>query len=226
MHWARRAASRAAWTAGKSRAISTAMIAITTSSSIRVNPRDERRGDDESCIGKLFLKHLRYNDSIRESSRRLRTRIVDRMKAVAMSGDGIRARIVMECIARVEPDDRRPCSGGIRGLPIVSDVPASWPGEHRRPWPSHEPSGPRPSSPWSPEREWVHRSSNPAGRKHRRRSQHPGPHSKSGFGLHFISTPLLHDDLSEPSVPPRHGSETKIATRRRATRRRFGISPR
>src|SRR5215472_15526520 len=43
-HCARRAASRAAWTAGRSRAISTAMIAITTSSSIRVNPR-RRIGD-------------------------------------------------------------------------------------------------------------------------------------------------------------------------------------
>src|ERR1700677_3342513 len=39
VHWARRAASRAAWTAGKSRAIRTAMIAITTSNSISVNPR-------------------------------------------------------------------------------------------------------------------------------------------------------------------------------------------
>ena len=39
MHWARRAASRAAWTAGNSRAIRTAMMAMTTSSSIRVKPR-------------------------------------------------------------------------------------------------------------------------------------------------------------------------------------------
>src|SRR3954453_20881587 len=38
-HWARRAASRAAWTAGNSRAISTAMMAITTRSSISVNAR-------------------------------------------------------------------------------------------------------------------------------------------------------------------------------------------
>src|SRR5262245_4364732 len=38
-HWERRAASRAACTAGSSRAIRTAMIAITTSSSIRVKPR-------------------------------------------------------------------------------------------------------------------------------------------------------------------------------------------
>jgi len=37
-HWVRRAASRAAWTAGSSSAMSTAMIAITTSNSIRVNP--------------------------------------------------------------------------------------------------------------------------------------------------------------------------------------------
>ena len=39
MHWIRRAASRAACTAGKSKAINTAMIAITTKSSIKVNPR-------------------------------------------------------------------------------------------------------------------------------------------------------------------------------------------
>ena len=39
MHWMRGAASRADWTAGSSRAISTAMIAITTSNSISVNPR-------------------------------------------------------------------------------------------------------------------------------------------------------------------------------------------
>ena len=39
VHCERRAASRAAWTAGRSNAISTAMMAITTSSSIRVNPR-------------------------------------------------------------------------------------------------------------------------------------------------------------------------------------------
>ena len=38
MHWARRAASRAACTAGKSSAINTAMIAITTRSSINVKP--------------------------------------------------------------------------------------------------------------------------------------------------------------------------------------------
>jgi hypothetical protein len=40
MHWARRAASRADWTAGNSREISTAMIEITTSSSISVKPRE------------------------------------------------------------------------------------------------------------------------------------------------------------------------------------------
>src|ERR1700712_1774244 len=40
-HWARRAASRAAWTAGSNSAIRTAMIAITTSNSISVKPRRE-----------------------------------------------------------------------------------------------------------------------------------------------------------------------------------------
>src|SRR3954465_14711808 len=39
VHWLRRAASRAAWTAGSRRAIRTAMMAMTTSSSINVNPR-------------------------------------------------------------------------------------------------------------------------------------------------------------------------------------------
>ena len=39
VHWMRRAASRADCTAGKSSAIRTAMIAITTSSSIRVKAR-------------------------------------------------------------------------------------------------------------------------------------------------------------------------------------------
>jgi hypothetical protein len=38
VHCARRAASRADWTAGKSNAIKTAMIAITTRSSINVKP--------------------------------------------------------------------------------------------------------------------------------------------------------------------------------------------
>ena len=38
-HWERRAASRAAWTAGRSSAIKTAMIAMTTNNSIKVKPR-------------------------------------------------------------------------------------------------------------------------------------------------------------------------------------------
>ena len=42
VHCMRRAASRAACTAGSKSAISTAMIAITTRSSISVNPRRER----------------------------------------------------------------------------------------------------------------------------------------------------------------------------------------
>src|SRR5271166_3981545 len=39
VHWARRAASRAAWTAGKRSEINTAMMAMTTRSSISVKPR-------------------------------------------------------------------------------------------------------------------------------------------------------------------------------------------
>src|ERR671933_408906 len=50
-HWARRAASRALCTAGSNRAIRTAMIAITTSSSISVKPRVTRRGARGGLMG-------------------------------------------------------------------------------------------------------------------------------------------------------------------------------
>jgi len=49
-HWIRRAASRADWTAGSSRAMSTAMIAITTSNSISVKPWRRRIEDDSRFI--------------------------------------------------------------------------------------------------------------------------------------------------------------------------------
>src|SRR5262245_34747558 len=49
-HWARRAASRADWTAGNKRAINTAMIAMTTSSSIRVKPGRRDRTSEERVI--------------------------------------------------------------------------------------------------------------------------------------------------------------------------------
>src|SRR5262245_10242461 len=40
VHWARRAASRADWTAGSRREMRTAMIAMTTRSSMSVKPRE------------------------------------------------------------------------------------------------------------------------------------------------------------------------------------------
>ena len=43
VHWIRRAASRAACTAGNRRPIRTAMIAITTNNSISVKPREPLR---------------------------------------------------------------------------------------------------------------------------------------------------------------------------------------
>src|SRR5262245_18843743 len=64
MHCARRAASRAGCTAGKSKAIKTAMIATTTRSSIRVNPRRRamrmiasggRRGERERSRSLAFV---------------------------------------------------------------------------------------------------------------------------------------------------------------------------
>jgi hypothetical protein len=39
VHWTRLADSRAAWTAGRSNPINTAMIVMTTSTSMSVNPR-------------------------------------------------------------------------------------------------------------------------------------------------------------------------------------------
>src|SRR3954453_23878356 len=51
-HCARRAASRAACTAGRSRAIRTAMMAMTTSNSISVKPRRSRAGE-ELTMGEL-----------------------------------------------------------------------------------------------------------------------------------------------------------------------------
>src|SRR3954469_20061528 len=56
VHCMRRAASRAAWTAGNSRAIRTAMIAITTSSSISVNPRDLRLGIEASQLEETEMR--------------------------------------------------------------------------------------------------------------------------------------------------------------------------
>ena len=42
MHWARRAASRAAWIAGSSKAMRMAMMAMTTNNSMSVKPRRVR----------------------------------------------------------------------------------------------------------------------------------------------------------------------------------------
>src|SRR6185312_5735533 len=50
VQWMRRAASRADWTAGRSRAINTAMIAITTSSSISVKPERVRLAGAEMIM--------------------------------------------------------------------------------------------------------------------------------------------------------------------------------
>src|SRR5205823_7867037 len=67
VHWERRAASRAAWTAGSSRAIRTAMIAMTTSSSISVNPR--RRADQGLRIGKLLSQMRPLHGTVKDGGR-------------------------------------------------------------------------------------------------------------------------------------------------------------
>src|SRR5580704_3489945 len=53
-HWLRRAASRAAWTAGSSRAMSVAMMAITTNNSISVKPERLVRSDASRVIVELL----------------------------------------------------------------------------------------------------------------------------------------------------------------------------
>jgi hypothetical protein len=60
VHWARRAASRAACTAGSKSAINTAMIAITTRSSISVNAARHRDGA-ESKSHLLGVKQACFN---------------------------------------------------------------------------------------------------------------------------------------------------------------------
>jgi hypothetical protein len=55
-HCARRAASRADWTAGNSSEIKIAMIAITTRSSIKVNPR--RLGDTDLSPQELKMHSI------------------------------------------------------------------------------------------------------------------------------------------------------------------------
>src|SRR6516165_8421915 len=62
-HWARRAASRADWTAGNSSAIKTAMIAMTTSNSMSVKPARARRGG--RSMGRLL--RVDASDQSRES---------------------------------------------------------------------------------------------------------------------------------------------------------------
>src|ERR1700730_12155160 len=74
-HCERRAASRAAWTAGSSRAIRTAMIAMTTRSSIRVNPRRrklhlgllnnetiDKGNNDQTNPGETHARTKHWND--------------------------------------------------------------------------------------------------------------------------------------------------------------------
>src|SRR5262245_40077558 len=61
-HWVRAAASRTFWTAGKSRPIRMAMIAITTNSSISVKPR--RDGEDRAVMWKPSV--TRKNETLRE----------------------------------------------------------------------------------------------------------------------------------------------------------------
>src|SRR3954453_6808541 len=90
-HWLRRAASRAAWTAGSSSAIRTAMIAITTNNSISVKPR-ERRG---VRMGGFLGRHDKKRSGRQRSERRGRvvgkqptTRVDTPPRASHQEGEG------------------------------------------------------------------------------------------------------------------------------------------
>src|SRR5215467_6105483 len=89
VHWARRAASRAACTAGNKSAINTAMIAITTRSSISVKPRRPVREQLfiwKSLAQGIEKKHKPGRESIpRETSRPNVNDLVQRMKTVDTS---------------------------------------------------------------------------------------------------------------------------------------------
>src|SRR6516225_8903357 len=60
VHWARRAASRADCTAGRSRLMRTAMMAITTSNSIRVKPRALGRRESDLRMRRRSLGEGRH----------------------------------------------------------------------------------------------------------------------------------------------------------------------
>src|SRR6516165_6681479 len=67
VHWIRRAASRADWTAGNKSAISTAMMAITTRSSITVKPC---RRIEKSPQYKLTLRKKNLDTTTANGARR------------------------------------------------------------------------------------------------------------------------------------------------------------
>ena len=90
VHCMRRAASRAAWTAGRSRAINTAMIAMTTSSSISVKAR-RRAGEDGLIMAKVLV--------VNSLGCKLRTHIKtmdDRHKLQSWKGERMPISSVME----------------------------------------------------------------------------------------------------------------------------------
>src|SRR5262249_23161441 len=68
VHWARRAASRADCTAGRSKEIRTAMIAMTTSSSIRVKPLRQRSRNDAHDME--HLANQRSDDDVHNRQRK------------------------------------------------------------------------------------------------------------------------------------------------------------
>ena len=93
MHWMRRAASRADCTAGRSKAISTAMMAITTRSSIKVNA--ERRVFMGSFSSRITGMKIEYDKSRSVNARPLmaaRIRTTKRSRKRAKLAPGVHER--------------------------------------------------------------------------------------------------------------------------------------
>src|SRR3990170_2081774 len=102
MHAARRATSRAAWTAGSNSATNTPMIAITTNSSINVNP--QRMGMRIGLMRRLVSRLCDDSSIIRVASRD-----VDESPDVGHVGRQFDRRVAA---GGAEPD----ACGGSRGL--------------------------------------------------------------------------------------------------------------
>jgi hypothetical protein len=86
VHWARRAASRADWTAGSNSEIKTAMMAITTSSSIKVNAGRTEDDLDRDLMEQVLQEKMlraRKKTTAYRGAIRSRLRMRDRQQSLS-----------------------------------------------------------------------------------------------------------------------------------------------